>query len=102
MTTEIIIDEIIEMPEDETTRSRTIIKVVTTAIKEKTMNKISYNIELEQCVRRLTSSVWWKISKVISILIYAWFVFGMIWVVNSTYCKECPGLYRVVIVVIFA
>ncbi|CAD7974175.1 unnamed protein product [Amoebophrya sp. A120] len=55
---------------------------------------------LEQLVRRLTSARAWKMSKLISIATYLWFVLGLVWVLNSSHCPQCPGLYRLVIAVI--
>eukprot|EP00439_Symbiodinium_sp_Y106_P057920 s2461_g8.t1 len=56
----------------------------------------------EECVRHLTHSAAWRTSKVVSIVTYGWFILGVVWLLNSTYCKPCPGLYRLSLAVIFA
>jgi hypothetical protein len=38
---------------------------------------------------------------VVSIVTYGWFILGVVWLLNSTYCKPCPGLYRLSLAVIF-
>ncbi|CAJ1396454.1 unnamed protein product [Effrenium voratum] len=60
------------------------------------------NGNIQECVRQLTHSAAWKTSKVVSIITYGWFILGVVWLLNSTYCKPCPGLYRLSLAVIFA
>lgn len=53
-------------------------------------------------VRRMTASLSWRASKVLSLATYAWFVLGVVWLLNSDFCKPCPGLYRLCLAVIVA
>lgn len=62
----------------------------------------SLNNNIQECVRQLTHSMAWRTSKVVSIITYGWFILGIVWLLNSTYCKPCPGLYRHSLAVIFA
>jgi hypothetical protein len=59
------------------------------------------NGNIQECVRRLTLSPAWRSSKVVSIATYGWFILGVVWILNSTYCRPCPGLYRLSLAVIF-
>jgi len=59
------------------------------------------NGDIQECVRQLTHSSAWRTSKVVSIVTYGWFILGVVWLLNSTYCKPCPGLYRLSLAVIF-
>jgi len=59
------------------------------------------NGNIQECVRQLTHSSAWRTSKVVSIVTYGWFILGVVWLLNSTYCKPCPGLYRLSLAVIF-
>jgi len=59
------------------------------------------NGNIQECVRQLTHSAAWRASKVVSIVTYGWFILGVVWLLNSTYCKPCPGLYRLSLAVIF-
>ncbi|CAJ1341669.1 unnamed protein product [Effrenium voratum] len=60
------------------------------------------NGNIQECVRQLTHSSAWRTSKVVSIVTYGWFILGVVWLLNSTHCKSCPGLYRLSLAVIFA
>mmetsp|Transcript_73283 Transcript_73283/g.169988 ORF Transcript_73283/g.169988 Transcript_73283/m.169988 type:complete len:293 (+) Transcript_73283:215-1093(+) len=60
-----------------------------------------HNGNIQECVRDLTHSSAWKTSKVVSIVTYGWFILGVVWLLNSTHCKACPGLYRLSLAVIF-
>jgi len=59
------------------------------------------NGNIQECVRQLTHSSAWRTSKVVTIVTYGWFILGVVWLLNSTYCKSCPGLYRLSLAVIF-
>lgn len=59
------------------------------------------NENIQECVRQLTHSSAWRTSKVVSIVTYGWFILGVVWLLNSTHCKTCPGLYRLSLAVIF-
>lgn len=50
---------------------------------------------------QMTSSSVWKNSKMVSVASYGWFVLGVVWLLNSTHCRECPGIYRLCLAVIF-
>lgn len=56
---------------------------------------------VEDCVRHLSRSSAWKTSKLISIFTYAWFILGVVWVLNSADCEDCPGLYNLSLTVIY-
>lgn len=58
------------------------------------------NGNIQECVRQLTHSSAWRTSKVVSIVTYGWFILGVVWLLNSTHCKPCPGLYRLSLAVI--
>merc|ERR1719265_3075793 len=58
--------------------------------------------DIRACVRGFTQSAAWQISRKISTLSSGWFVLGIVWVLNSAYCKECPGLYWLCTTVIMA
>eukprot|EP00927_Polykrikos_kofoidii_P050870 TRINITY_DN44716_c0_g1_i1.p1 TRINITY_DN44716_c0_g1~~TRINITY_DN44716_c0_g1_i1.p1 ORF type:complete len:291 (-),score=37.08 TRINITY_DN44716_c0_g1_i1:283-1155(-) len=60
-----------------------------------------HNGNIQECVRQLTHSSAWRTSKVVSIATYGWFILGVVWLLNSTFCKPCPGLYRLSLAVIF-
>jgi hypothetical protein len=49
--------------------------------------------QLQECVLTFTSSFWWRSSKTVSMVNYGWMVLGVVWLLNSDYCKPCPGLY---------
>jgi len=59
------------------------------------------NGNIQECVRQLTHSSAWRTSKVVSIVTYGWFILGVVWLLNSTQCSTCPGLYRLSLAVIF-
>jgi hypothetical protein len=59
------------------------------------------NGDVKECVLRLANTWVWRASKAVSIGGYAWFVLGVTWLLNSTHCKPCPGLYRLCLAVIF-
>lgn len=58
------------------------------------------NGDIQECVRRLTQSPAWRTSKAVSIGSYGWFVLGVVWLLNSSYCEPCPGLYRLALSVV--
>jgi len=58
------------------------------------------NDDVLLCIRQMTTSFAWKASKVLSIGTYGWFVLGVVWILNSTHCTPCPGLYRLTLAVI--
>jgi len=59
------------------------------------------NGNLEQWFRQLTDSRTWRFSKMVSVVNYGWFILGIVWVMNSTPCPRCPGLYRLSLAVCF-
>lgn len=56
--------------------------------------------DIQECVRRLTKSLAWRSSKAVSIGSYGWFVLGVVWLLNSSFCDPCPGLYRLALAVV--
>lgn len=50
--------------------------------------------DLEGLVRTVTCSRIWKTSTVLSTAGYAWFVVGVVWMLNVKSCTSCPDLYR--------
>eukprot|EP00931_Biecheleriopsis_adriatica_P057601 TRINITY_DN34189_c0_g1_i1.p1 TRINITY_DN34189_c0_g1~~TRINITY_DN34189_c0_g1_i1.p1 ORF type:complete len:313 (-),score=46.46 TRINITY_DN34189_c0_g1_i1:74-1012(-) len=60
------------------------------------------NGEIQECVRQLTQAPAWRTSKAVSIASYAWFVLGVVWLLNSSYCEPCPGLYRLALTVVIS
>lgn len=58
--------------------------------------------DIQECMRQLTQAPAWRSSKLVSISSYAWFVLGVVWLLNSTYCPSCPGLYRLSLTVVVA
>merc|ERR1719387_701815 len=58
--------------------------------------------DIRVCVRGFTQSAAWQISRKVSTLSSGWFVLGIVWVLNSAYCKECPSLYWLCTTVIMA
>lgn len=48
---------------------------------------------IEEWFKQLTSSAAWRGSKMMSIASYGWFIIGVVWLLNSSHCKQCPGLY---------
>merc|ERR1719310_1137582 len=59
------------------------------------------NGDLQEWFRQLTSSSAWRTSKIMSVANYGWFILGVVWLLNSTHCKPCPGLYRLCLAVVF-
>jgi len=55
---------------------------------------------VEECVTSLTASPAWRTSKMVSFVTYAWFVLGVVWVMNAGQCDSCPGIYRLMLAVI--
>jgi len=58
--------------------------------------------DFQQHFRQLTHSAMWQYSKRISIASYGWFVLGAVWLLNSTFCEPCPGIYRLCLGIILA
>eukprot|EP00916_Digyalum_oweni_P005912 GHVL01010233.1.p1 GENE.GHVL01010233.1~~GHVL01010233.1.p1 ORF type:complete len:266 (+),score=21.93 GHVL01010233.1:117-914(+) len=52
------------------------------------------------CFRRMTSSGAWKTTKWLSLATYAWFIMGVVWVLNTDNCPQIPGLKRLSIAMI--
>lgn len=52
------------------------------------------NENIESCVATLTSTLSWRISKMISFMTYGWMTIGAVWLINSTDCSAVsPQLY---------
>jgi hypothetical protein len=56
---------------------------------------------IQEWFRQLTDSRAWHASKMVSVATYGWFILGVVWLLNSTHCKSCPGLYRLALAVVF-
>jgi hypothetical protein len=50
-------------------------------------------LRLQQCVEELTHSAMWRPNQQISAFTFAWFVLGIVWILNSDFCRPCPSLY---------
>jgi len=49
---------------------------------------------IESCVAALTSTLSWRVSKMISFMTYGWMTIGAVWLINSTDCSAVsPQLY---------
>lgn len=59
------------------------------------------NGNLQVWFRHLTESRAWRVSKMVSVATYGWFILGVVWLLNSSPCKPCPGLYRLSLAVVF-
>lgn len=55
---------------------------------------------VEACVLSITMAPAWRMSKVVSMAHYGWFVLGVIWWVNSHSCHMCPGISSLLISVL--
>merc|ERR1719311_931631 len=53
-----------------------------------------------ECVASVTASPAWRASKTVSFITYAWFVLGVVWVMNAGQCDACPGIYKLMLAVI--
>jgi len=47
---------------------------------------------IEACVISLTASRAWQMSKMVSLILYGWFVLGVVWWMHSSHCEGCPGI----------
>lgn len=56
------------------------------------IQRISRNWTIENCIVSLTSSPAWRISKMVSLVLYGWFVLGVVWWMHSSDCEDCPGI----------
>jgi len=45
-----------------------------------------------QCVTSLTASPAWRSIRVVSFITYAWFILGIVWIMNAAPCSACPGI----------
>jgi hypothetical protein len=59
------------------------------------------NGDLLEFFQRLTASSAWRGSKIVSVATYGWFILGVVWLLNSTHCRICPGLYKLCCAVVF-
>jgi len=59
------------------------------------------NADLQEWFRELTESAPWRVSKMASVATYGWFILGIVWLLNSTHCRVCPGLYKLCMAVVF-
>jgi len=57
--------------------------------------------DLQEHFKKLTHSLTWRCSKTMSIASYGWFIIGVVWLLNSSSCTQCPGIYRLCLAIIF-
>lgn len=55
----------------------------------------------QACIISVTSSRAWRISKNVSLILYGWFVLGVVWWVHSSDCAQCAGINMLVAAVLF-
>lgn len=53
----------------------------------------SRQVDLEHVVTKMITSMTWKCSKLSSMMSYLWMAVGVVWLMNSGRCVECPGLF---------
>jgi len=51
-------------------------------------------------IKSLATSPAWSLSKLVSVVSYGWFILGIVWLLNSSHCDECPMIYRLTLAVI--
>lgn len=56
------------------------------------LRKISRAWTIEACMLSLTASPAWRISKMVSLILYGWFVLGVVWWMHNSDCEDCPGI----------
>lgn len=57
------------------------------------VRKVSAAWTVEDLVLSFTASPAWRVSKMVSLMLYGWFVLGVIWWMNlSNECESCPGI----------
>lgn len=56
---------------------------------------------IQDLFKQMTNSSAWRGSKTLSIASYGWFILGVVWLLNSSHCKQCPGLYRLCLSIVF-
>merc|ERR1719198_2151483 len=56
------------------------------------IRKTSRAWTIEACILSLTASPAWRISKMVSLVLYGWFVLGVVWWMHSSDCENCPGI----------
>lgn len=56
------------------------------------IRKISRAWTIEACILSLTAAPAWRISKIVSLVLYGWFVLGVVWWMHSSDCEDCPGI----------
>jgi hypothetical protein len=57
--------------------------------------------DIQEWFKQLTNSAAWRGSKTMSIASYGWFILGVVWLLNSAHCKQCPGLYPLCLSIVF-
>jgi hypothetical protein len=56
------------------------------------IQRISRAWTIENCIVSVTASPAWRISKMVSLVLYGWFVLGVVWWMHSSDCENCPGI----------
>lgn len=55
---------------------------------------------IEACVISVTKAPAWRISKVVSLVLYSWFVLGVVWWMNSPSCDTCACISMLLMAVL--
>jgi len=50
-------------------------------------------------IKSMATSMAWKVSKILSIISYGWFILGVVWLMNAK-CPSCPALFRLTLSII--
>jgi len=56
------------------------------------IRKVSRAWTIEACILSLTASPAWRLSKMVSLVLYGWFVLGVVWWMHNSDCEDCPGI----------
>mmetsp|Transcript_119430 Transcript_119430/g.211123 ORF Transcript_119430/g.211123 Transcript_119430/m.211123 type:complete len:298 (-) Transcript_119430:57-950(-) len=56
---------------------------------------------VEACVVSATMAPAWRMSKVVALTLYGWFVLGVVWWMNSNSCPSCPSISTLLTSVLF-
>jgi len=56
------------------------------------IRKVSGAWTVEALMLSLTASPAWRLSKMVSLVLYGWFVLGAVWWMHNSDCEDCPGI----------
>jgi len=68
------------------------IQIPVRAVLFASIRKTGRSWTIEACIRSLTASPAWRMSKAVSLVLYGWFVLGVVWWMHSSGCEDCPGI----------